>query len=85
MADFGSKYMAEWFQDEFFWIDTYPFLFPDQRFEAAEEQVEKLLILLAFQRPHKKGDSNLFRKIPRSSFIITTAFFACSLVANSPG
>jgi SAM-dependent methyltransferase len=41
--------MAEWFQDESFWIDTYPFLFPDQRFEIAEEEVEKILTLLAFQ------------------------------------
>lgn len=41
--------MAEWFEDESFWIETYPFMFPEDRFDAADEQVEKALKLTNFQ------------------------------------
>ena len=41
--------MTEWFEDEDFWEKLYPFLFPDERFEIAEEQVGKLLDLVAFE------------------------------------
>lgn len=46
--------MTEWFEDESFWAETYPFLFPSERLEAAEEEVEKILALVAFD-----GDSIL--------------------------
>lgn len=45
---------TEWFADESFWEDMYPFLFPDERLEIAEEQVEKVLSLT-----HIKGDAVL--------------------------
>jgi len=41
--------MKEWFEDESFWMEMYPFMFPKERFEAAEEQVEKILSLVGFQ------------------------------------
>ena len=41
--------MLAWFEDETFWEKLYPFLFPDKTFEIAEEQVEKLLDLVAFE------------------------------------
>src|SRR5687767_12212087 len=41
--------MAEWFEDESFWEDFYPTMFGEERFEAATEQVEKILALTAFQ------------------------------------
>jgi SAM-dependent methyltransferase len=41
--------MNEWFEDESFWIETYPTLFTDERFEAAEEEIEKILSLTDFQ------------------------------------
>lgn len=41
--------MAEWFEDEAFWITMYPYMFPSERFTLAEEQVEKILTLLEFQ------------------------------------
>ena len=41
--------MVAWFEDETFWEKLYPFLFPDERFEIAKEQVEKLLDLVAFE------------------------------------
>jgi SAM-dependent methyltransferase len=37
--------MAEWFEDESFWIETFPTMFPDTRFLVAEEQVTKALAL----------------------------------------
>lgn len=41
--------MADWYEDESFWETFYPFLFPEERFEAAVEQVEKILQLVHFQ------------------------------------
>ena len=35
----------EWFDDESFWREVYPFVFPEQRFAAADEQMEKALAL----------------------------------------
>jgi SAM-dependent methyltransferase len=41
--------MSEWFEDESFWIDLYPFMFSDERIKIAEEQVEQALTLTGFQ------------------------------------
>src|SRR5438477_7484485 len=41
--------MAEWFEDESFWIEMYPYMFPEERFNIAEEQVEKALALTGLQ------------------------------------
>ncbi|MCL0081979.1 class I SAM-dependent methyltransferase [Dehalococcoidia bacterium] len=41
--------MAEWFEDEAFWESFYPFLFTQERFQIAEEQVEKILELVDFK------------------------------------
>lgn len=35
----------EWFDDESFWREFYPFMFPEQRFAAAAEQMKKALAL----------------------------------------
>ena len=35
----------EWFDDDSFWRDLYPFMFPEQRIAAAEEQVASALAL----------------------------------------
>lgn len=35
--------MPEWFEDESFWESFYPVMFPEQRFEAAVEQVDQVL------------------------------------------
>ena len=40
--------MTTWFEDESFWEKLYPFMFPDQGFEIADEQIEKLLGLVGF-------------------------------------
>ena len=50
--------MAEWFEDEYFWIETYPTLFTDERFEAAEEEIEKIFRFL-----HKPFDQRIFQKL----------------------
>jgi SAM-dependent methyltransferase len=36
----------EWFEDESFWSDLYPFMFPEEKFAAAAEQMDKLLQLV---------------------------------------
>lgn len=41
--------MSEWFEDESLWIETYPFTFSEQRFAAAEEEVNKIVALVNFQ------------------------------------
>ena len=41
--------MPEWFEDESLWIETYPFTFSEQRFAAAEEEVNKIVALVNFQ------------------------------------
>jgi hypothetical protein len=38
--------MGEWFEDESFWIECYPFLFSEDRFKEADGQVEQILELL---------------------------------------
>jgi SAM-dependent methyltransferase len=35
----------EWFEDEAFWTDLEPFLFPPERMEAGAEEIEKVLAL----------------------------------------
>jgi SAM-dependent methyltransferase len=35
----------EWFDDDLFWRELYPFMFPDNRFAEAEEQMTKALAL----------------------------------------
>ncbi len=36
----------EWFENESFWEDFYPVLFPDELFEQAQEEMEKILDLI---------------------------------------
>ena len=44
--------MSEWFEDETFWGKLYPFLFPERRFDAAEDEVGGILDLGSIE----KGD-----------------------------
>jgi SAM-dependent methyltransferase len=37
--------MSEWFEDETFWIETFPFMFPRERMEAAPGEVDGMLSL----------------------------------------
>ncbi len=37
--------MNEWFSDEDFWKELYPYLFPEKRIELAVEEVRQLLEL----------------------------------------
>ncbi len=39
----------EWYEDESFWKATYPFLFSEARFEAAETHVENILNLVGME------------------------------------
>ncbi|MGH7771376.1 MAG: class I SAM-dependent methyltransferase [Candidatus Binatia bacterium] len=41
--------MPEWFEDESFWTEMYPFTFSEKRFEVAAEEVDKIINLVGFQ------------------------------------
>jgi SAM-dependent methyltransferase len=41
--------MPEWFENNSFWIEMYNYLFPDEKFEKADEEVQKILDLVKFQ------------------------------------
>jgi SAM-dependent methyltransferase len=41
----GWQRKKEWFDDDSFWRELYPFMFPEQRFAAADEQVAQALAL----------------------------------------
>ena len=41
--------MDEWYEDETFWRELYPFIFSDARFDIAGEQIEKALELAGFK------------------------------------
>ena len=40
-----TRRKREWFDDESFWCELYPVMFPEQRFAEAPEQVAKALAL----------------------------------------
>jgi ubiquinone/menaquinone biosynthesis C-methylase UbiE len=42
--------MAQWFENELFWKELYPYLFSQKVFRQAEEQVDKVLHLTGFQK-----------------------------------
>jgi len=41
--------MDEWFEDEEFWKEMYPFMFPEESFRLAEDQIEKVFTLAGYQ------------------------------------
>jgi len=40
-----TVHKKEWFEDDSFWRELYPFMFPEERIAIAEEQIEKALAL----------------------------------------
>jgi hypothetical protein len=38
-----------WYEDEDFWREMYPYMFPAEKFSAAEEQVSQILSLSALE------------------------------------
>jgi SAM-dependent methyltransferase len=41
--------MGAWFEDESFWSEMYPFMFTEERFRLADEQIEKVLTLVGYK------------------------------------
>ena len=41
--------MTEWFEDETFWVKLYPFIFPEQKFAIADDQVASILKLVSLE------------------------------------
>ena len=42
--------MTEWFEDESFWQVLFPFIFPPERVDSAEEEVDSILALAGIER-----------------------------------
>jgi ubiquinone/menaquinone biosynthesis C-methylase UbiE len=42
--------MREWFEDEAFWRETYPYMFDEPRFATADKEVRKILRLTGVRR-----------------------------------
>jgi len=40
--------MTDWFEDESFWQELYPFIFPPDKLDSAEEEVDSILELTGF-------------------------------------
>ena len=40
-----KKRKEEWFDDDLFWREMYPFMFPDSRFEGTDDEIDKVLTL----------------------------------------
>jgi hypothetical protein len=55
--------MSEWFEDEQFWIDTFPFMFPRERLEATPEEVDRTEFLL-----EKARKAALEKSLERTGF-----------------
>lgn len=45
MAEAGERHKAEWFDDDAFWEDLYPYMFSKERFDRSPEEMEKVLEL----------------------------------------
>lgn len=41
----GKRRKREWFDNDSFWVEMYPYMFPEQRFAGTADQVEKVLKL----------------------------------------
>jgi SAM-dependent methyltransferase len=41
--------MASWYHDESFWTETFPFMFSDERMQAAGDEADRMLILADFE------------------------------------
>ena len=42
--------MSEWFENEDFWTEMYPYMFPEERFESAPEEIDKISFAGGVQR-----------------------------------
>ncbi len=62
----------EWFDNDAFWRETYPLLFPEERFAAATEQVEQAL---ALAKPGGKNALDLCCGPGRCSIVLAEAGF----------
>ena len=67
-----TRRKKEWFDNDAFWKELYPFMFPDQRFTQIREQIEKVLTLT---RPPGKAALDLCCGPGRYSMALAKAGF----------
>ncbi len=68
----SARRKREWFDDDSFWQDLYPFMFPEQRFASTAEQIEKIL---ALTKPDGKAALDLCCGPGRCSIALAQAGF----------
>ncbi len=68
----SSRRKKEWFDNDEFWRELYPFMFPDQRFKDAPGEIEKVLSLT---RPNGKKALDLCCGPGRCSLALSQAGF----------
>jgi len=68
----STRRKKEWFDDDAFWQDLYPFMFPEQRFAATPEQIEKAV---ALTKPSGKAALDLCCGPGRCSIALAQAGF----------
>ncbi len=69
----SQRRKREWFDDDSFWQELYPFLFPEQRFADTPEEIDKVL---ALTRPGGKAALDLCCGPGRCSIALAQAGFA---------
>jgi len=68
-----TRRKKEWFDDDLFWQEVYPFVYPEQRFAEAPKQVEKAL---ALTKPGGKAALDLCCGPGRYSIALAQAGFS---------
>jgi SAM-dependent methyltransferase len=68
-----TRRKKEWFDDDSFWQELYPFMFPEQRFVSTPEQIEKVL---ALTKPGGKAALDLCCGPGRCSIALAQAGFS---------
>lgn len=76
-----KQHKQEWFDDDSFWQELYPFMFPEERFTAAPEQVEQAL---ALAKPNGKAALDLCCGPGRCSVALAQAGFEVTGVDRTP-
>ena len=78
----STKRKKEWFDNDAFWRELYPFMFPEQRFNQTREHIEKVLTLT---QPSGKAALDLCWGPGRCSIALAQLGFKLTTLKRSNG